>query len=127
MVASVGVLGLAFGFGAQSLVKDLISGFFILLENQMAIGDSVRINDIWGTVERIGLRTITLRDSEGIAHIIPTGAVVRISNATKGYSLAVVNVGADYTADPDKVLATLKQVAKEVRAERRFEKIIHGG
>jgi moderate conductance mechanosensitive channel len=126
VVASVGVLGLAFGFGAQSLVKDLISGFFILLENQMAIGDSVRINEIWGTVERIGLRTITLRDSEGIAHIIPTGAVVRISNATKGYSLAVVNVGADYAADPDKVLATLRQVAREVRAERRFEKNIHG-
>ncbi len=126
VVASVGVLGLAFGFGAQSLVKDLISGFFILLENQLAIGDMVRVNDIWGTVERIGLRTITLRDGEGIAHIIPNGAVVRISNATKGWSLAVVNVGSDYAADPDKVLATLKQVAREVREEKRFEGIIEG-
>src|SRR2546425_776888 len=105
VLASVGFLGIAVGFGAQSLVRDVISGFFILLENQLSVGDAVRINDQWGSVERIGLRTTTLRDSEGVAHIIPNGSITRVSNATKSWSRAVVHVGSDYSTDPDRVLA----------------------
>jgi small-conductance mechanosensitive channel len=126
ILASVGFLGIAVGFGAQSLVKDLISGFFILLENQMALGDGVRINDLWGSVERIGLRTTTLRDSEGIVHFIPNGNISRVSNSTKGWSRAVVHVVVDYAADPDKVFSALKAVAREVQAEERFKGVLLG-
>ncbi len=120
VLASVGFLGIALGFGAQTLVRDLISGFFILLENQFAIGDGVRINDQWGTVERIGLRSITLRDGEGVAHLIPNGSITRVSNSTRGWSRAVVYAGVDYSGDPDKVLAALAQVGQEIRADPRF-------
>jgi small conductance mechanosensitive channel len=108
ILASFGIIGLAFSFGAQSLVKDVISGTFMLLEGQFGIGDVVRIEGVAGMVEKITLRTTVLRDLEGVVHIIPNGSITRVSNLTKAWSRAVLDVGVAYREDLDRVLAALK-------------------
>ena len=85
LLASAGVLGLAFAFGAQTLIRDFFQGFFILLENQYTIGDWIQIGSISGTVERMTLRVTVLRDMEGTLHFIPNGAVSSVSNMTHGW------------------------------------------
>jgi small-conductance mechanosensitive channel len=113
LLAGVGVAGLAVSFGAQSLVKDVISGFFILLENQFAVGDVVAVNDIAGKVERMTLRVVMLRDLEGVLHIIPNGSVTVVSNRTRGFSRSVLDVGVAYEAKIDRVLDVLRSLAQE--------------
>jgi small conductance mechanosensitive channel len=113
LLAGVGVAGLAVSFGAQSLVKDMISGFFILLENQFAVGDVVTVNGISGKVEWMTLRVVMLRDLEGTLHVIPNGSISVVSNRTRGYSRSVVDVGVSYDEKIDHVLDVLRDLARE--------------
>ena len=108
LLASVGVIGLAVSFGAQSLVKDVISGTFMLLEGQFGIGDVVRVGDASGSVERITLRTTTLRDLYGAVHIIPNGEITRVTNLTKAWSKNVLDIGVAYKEDVDHVIEVLR-------------------
>ena len=117
LLASVGVLGLAISFGAQSLVKDVISGTFMLLEGQFGIGDVVRVSDVSGQVEKITLRTTVLRDAQGVVHIIPNGEITRVSNLTKTWSRAVLDVGVAYKEDVDHVIAVLAELGRELHAD----------
>jgi small-conductance mechanosensitive channel len=117
ILASFGILGLAFSFGAQSLVKDVISGTFMLMEGQFGIGDVVRLGDVAGAVEKITLRTTILRDVEGVVHIIPNGEITRVSNLTKSWSRAVLNVGVAYKEDVDRVMDVLRDLLAEFHAD----------
>lgn len=117
LLASVGIVGLAFSFGAQSLVKDIINGTFMLMEGQFGIGDVVRINGTAGTVEKITLRTTVLRDIEGVVHIIPNGEVTMVSNLTKSWSRAVLDIGVAYKEDVDRVIAVLRALSDELYAD----------
>jgi small-conductance mechanosensitive channel len=108
LLAGAGILGLAFSFGAQSLVKDLIAGFFILMENQFVVGDIIEVAGKTGTVERMTLRVVTLRDGDGTMHVVPNGQITTVSNRTRKWARAVVDVGVSYTADTDRVVAILR-------------------
>jgi small conductance mechanosensitive channel len=117
LLAGVGVAGLAVSFGAQSLVKDVISGFFILLENQFAVGDVVAVNEVAGKVERMTLRVVMLRDLEGVLHIIPNGSITVVSNRTRGFSRSVLDIGVAYEANIDRVLDVLRDLAQELHED----------
>lgn len=117
LLTAVGLSGLAIGFGAQSLVKDVISGFFILLEDSVSVGDVVEVAGVSGLVEEVRLRTITLRDLAGNVHIVPNGIVDRVKNMTKGYSYYVFDIGVAYREDVDRVMAVLSEIAAELRAD----------
>jgi small conductance mechanosensitive channel len=120
ILAAAGIGGLAIGFGAQSIVKDVISGFFLLLENQVRVGDVVSIGGTGGLVEAITLRTLVLRDLDGSVHIIPHGTVDRVTNLTKDYSRYVFDVRVAYREDPDEVMRILREVAEEMRRDPGF-------
>jgi len=125
LIAGAGLIGLAVGFGAQELVRDFISGFFILLENQVRAGDVAIVNGTGGLVEQVGLRTIVLRDLAGVVHVFQNGKVNTLSNMTKGWSAMVFDIGVAYKEDTDKVVDIMKQVAEEMRAEEDYaEKIL---
>jgi len=114
LLASAGIAGLAIGFGAQTMVKDVINGFFILVENQYDIGDTVRIAGVSGAVEEISLRRTTLRDADGTLHIVPNSAIQIVSNMTRDWSQVTLHVAADYNEDSDRVVELLKEIATEV-------------
>ena len=120
LIASAGILGLAIGFGAQNLVRDVISGFFIILENQIRVGDVAIINGTGGLVERIHFRTTVLRDLGGIVHVFPNGAINTLSNLTKEWSAYVFDVGVAYKEDTDKVIAVMKKVGEEMKNDHHF-------
>ena len=124
LLASVGILGLALGFGAQELVRDYISGFFILLENQVRTGDVAIINGTGGLVESIELRTITLRDLSGTVHIFQNGKINTLSNMTKEWSAIVLNIGVAYKEDVETVMDIMKNVGDELQKDPEFEKKI---
>ena len=111
ILAGAGILGLAVSFGAQSLVKDVISGFFVLFENQFAIGDVIEAGGKSGVVEKMSLRVVVLRDLQGTMHIIPNGEIKVVSNMTRGWSRAVVDVGVGYEEDVDRALAVVRDEA----------------
>ena len=114
LLASAGIAGLAVGFGAQTLVKDVINGFFILVENQYDIGDTVRIAGVSGVVEEISLRRTTLRDGDGTLHIVPNSAIQIVSNMTRDWSQVTLHVAADYNENSDRVVELLKEIATEI-------------
>ncbi len=114
ILASAGVLGLAFAFGAQSLIRDFFHGFFILLENQYAIGDWIKVGEISGTVERLTLRVTVLRDMEGTLHFIPNGAVASVSNMTHGWSQVKMEIGVGYGEDIERVSQVILEAASKV-------------
>jgi len=114
ILASAGIIGLAVGFGAQELVRDVISGFFILLEDQIRIGDVAVINGTSGLVEKIELRTITLRDFNGIVHIFQNGKIDTLSNRTKEWSAMVFDIGVAYKEDIQTVMEIMKTVGDEL-------------
>ena len=122
ILASAGILGLAVGFGAQNLVKDVISGFFILFENQFYVGDYVVIDGVEGTVEEIGLRTCKIRQWTGQLNIIPNGQITRVTNYNRGPLLGLVMVGIAYEEDIDQAIAVLNQECEA--AFREIEAII---
>lgn len=117
LLASVGVAGLAISFGAQSLVKDVITGAFILMEGQYGIGDVIQIGTTSGLVERVTLRTTVLRDTYGTVHTIPNGQIAQVSNLTKSWSRAVVDVSVAYKEDIDRVVAALREVGAALAAD----------
>ncbi|HEY7612029.1 MAG TPA: mechanosensitive ion channel family protein [Gemmatimonadales bacterium] len=113
ILAGAGILGLAVSFGAQSLVKDVISGFFMLFENQFAIGDVIEAGGKSGVVEKMTMRVVVLRDLQGTMHIIPNSEIKVVSNMTRGWSRAVVDVGIGYEEDPDRALNVVRDEAAQ--------------
>ena len=120
LLAAAGLGGLAIGFGGQSLVKDVISGFFILLEDSIRVGDVVEVAGVGGVVEEVKLRTIILRDLSGNVHVVPNGVIDKVKNMTKVYSYYLFEVGVAYREDVDEVMALLKAIAEELRADPNF-------
>lgn len=114
IIAGAGVIGLALGVGAQGLVKDFITGFFIIFEDQFAVGDYIVSDAMAGTVEELTFRVTKLRDASGVLHIIPNSAISRVSNYTRGQMQAVINIPVAYEADIDKVIALLGEAAREI-------------
>ena len=113
-IASAGVIGVALGFGAQSLVKDFLTGLFMLLEDQYGVGDVVDVGPANGTVEAVTLRITKIRDSDGTLWYVPNGTMLRVGNKTQGWATAVVEIDVDYFADLDQVRALLAQAASRV-------------
>lgn len=124
LLAGVGVLGLAVSFGAQSLVKDLISGTFMLLEGQFAIGDVIRVGTTAGMVEKINLRTTVLRDLHGVVHVIPNGSIEVLSNLTKSWSKAVLDIGVAYKEDVDHVMEVMMDVGRDMLEDPDWRPLI---
>lgn len=120
ILGAAGVVGLAVGFGAQSLVKDFVAGFFLLLENQIARGDVIEVAGKSGTVEDVRLRYVQLRDYEGNVHFVPNGLITTVTNSSRGYAYAVMDVGVAYGADLTTVYAALRAVAQQLRADPAF-------
>jgi len=116
-LAGAGILGVALGFGAQNLVKDVITGFFILLENQYAVGEYISTAGFSGFVEEVGLRVTKLRDWGGEYHSIPNGQITTVTNFSRGSMRALVEVGISYEEDIDRTLDVMKRVAETVRGE----------
>jgi small conductance mechanosensitive channel len=119
ILTGAGIVGLAVGFGAQTLVKDLIAGFFLTVENQVRVGDVAVINGTGGLVENINLRTIVLRDVEGVVHVFPNGSIERLSNRSKDFSYYVIDLKIAHTEDPDNVIAVLREVGHDLAADER--------
>ena len=120
LVAGAGVAGVALGFGAQSLVKDVISGFFLLMENQFGVGDIISVDENHvGTVERMTLRITQLRDAEGRAHFIPNGSITRVVVLSKDFARALVDVEVDLATDPDRAFEVLKEVGRQLHQDRQ--------
>lgn len=113
LLATAGLGGIAIGFGAQSLVKDVFTGFFILFEDQYGVGDYVTIGSMTGTVEDIGLRITKLRSFNGDLHIIPNGEVKTVTNHSRGDSLAVIDIGISYETDAERAIAILREVTEK--------------
>ncbi|MEX2273348.1 MAG: mechanosensitive ion channel family protein [Vicinamibacterales bacterium] len=124
ILTGAGILGLAVGFGAQTLVKDILSGFFMILENEVRVGDVVQIDAHGGIVEEMSLRTIVLRDLEGNVHIIPHGSVTAIMNRTKDFSYYVIDLPAAYSADTDEVVKVVREVGAALRKDDAFAPFI---
>ncbi|MBZ0264619.1 mechanosensitive ion channel family protein [bacterium] len=125
IIAAVGVLGLAVGFGAQSLVEDIITGFFILVEGQIRVGDVVEAGGKAGLVESISLRIVTLRDFSGNVHVIPHSEISVVTNMSKEFSRAVIHVGTAYREDAKQVMTVLMEEAQKLKADPAYsERII---
>lgn len=124
LLAGAGIAGIAVGLAAQSLIRDFLTGFFILLENQYTVGDVVQIGDKTGLVENVGLRTTTLRDLGGTVHVIPNGEITRVSNMTHEWSRAVLDIGVGYGEDIDRVRSLLERVGKEMRADPEWANVM---
>jgi small conductance mechanosensitive channel len=120
IITGAGIAGLAVGFGAQNLVRDVISGFFLILEDQLRVGDVVRINGVGGLVEAIKLRTTVLRDLEGVVHIFPNGEIKQVSNLTKDFSYALINVAVAYKENVDGVMEVLRSIGEELAGDADF-------
>jgi len=121
ILAAAGIVGLAVGFGAQSLVKDVISGFFILLEDQIRVGDVVEISGKGGLVEKINLKTTILRDLAGNVHYVPNGHIDVVTNMTKDFSRYVFDIGVAYREDVDEVIEVIKEVDEELRSDPDYK------
>jgi small conductance mechanosensitive channel len=120
ILGAAGVAGLAIGFGAQSLVKDYFTGFFLLLENQIRQGDVVKIGEHAGLVEEVTLRFVQLRDYDGNVHFIPNGTISTLVNMSRGYAQAVVDIGVAYKEDLDRVMGVMRDVAEKLRSDKDF-------
>lgn len=124
ILGAAGVVGLAIGFGAQSLVKDYFTGFFILFEDQVRTGDVVTIAGIGGLVEDITLRHVRLRDYDGTVHFIPNNLITTVSNMSRGFAQAVADVSVAYREDLDEVFAVMRETAAALRADPAFSERI---
>jgi small conductance mechanosensitive channel len=114
LLTGAGIIGLAVGFGSQTLVKDIISGLFLIAENQIRIGDVVEINGVGGAVEEINLRTVVLRDSEGTVHTISNGEIRTLANKSKDFSYYVIDLGVGYDDDTDRIVEVVRETAREL-------------
>lgn len=124
LLAGAGVVGVAIGFGAQNIVKDVLSGFFLMMENQIRINDVAVINGKGGLVEEINLRTTVLRGEDGAVHIFPNGSIQGLSNLTRQFSYYVFTLSMDYKADTDRVVDELRKVAAELENEESYRSLI---
>ena len=126
ILASAGIAGIALGFGAQNLVRDLIAGFFMLLENQVRVGDVAVVNGTGGLVEEVNLRTLVLRDLAGSRHFFPNGTITTLSNLTQEWSAYVFDIRIDYRADVDQAIEILRRVGSEMRDDPQFGPLMLG-
>ncbi|MCH8476091.1 MAG: mechanosensitive ion channel family protein [Opitutales bacterium] len=120
IIASAGILGLAVGIGAQNLVRDIIAGFFFILENQVRVGDVAVVNGTGGLVEKINFRTIVLRDLGGVVHVFPNGTVTTLSNLTSQWAAYVFDIGVAYKENTDRVIDIMKDVGRELKEDKEF-------
>ncbi len=126
LIGASGIVGIAIGFGAQSLVKDYFSGFFILLEDQIRQGDVVKLGDYAGLVEDVTLRHVRLRDYDGNVHFVPNGQISTVVNMSRGFAQAVVDVGVGYGEDLDQVMDVMRETGAALRADVAFADRILG-
>ena len=124
LIAGASIVGVAVGLGAQTLIKDVIGGFFILLEDQFAVGDSIQVGSIAGGVEKMTLRATFLRDLEGTLHVVPNGEIRIVSNRTKDWSRAVVNLGVAYEEDIGRVMAALGKIGHGLYQDEEFAPLL---
>jgi len=120
VLAAAGVVGLAVGFGAQSLIKDYFNGFFILLENQIRQGDVVEAGDKAGLVEEVTLRYVRMRDYSGNVHYVPNGLITTVTNMSRGFAQAVIDIGVAYRENVDEVIEVMKRVGAELRQDAQL-------
>jgi small conductance mechanosensitive channel len=123
LLASAGIAGIAIGLAAQNIVKDMLNGILIIIEDQFNVGDTVRIAGLAGTVEAMTLRKTTVRDADGTLYVIPNSQITTVANLSVGYSVATVNVSVDFSANPDEVLKLLTAIAMEVRNSEEFRQL----
>jgi small conductance mechanosensitive channel len=124
ILTGAGIAGLAIGFGAQNLVRDVISGFFLILEDQVRVGDIARINGVTGTIEQINLRTIVLRDGEGAVQVFPNGTVTALANLSKQFAFAIVEVKVLYSENLDRVFGTIREVGATMENDPKWRAVI---
>jgi small conductance mechanosensitive channel len=124
MLTGAGIAGVALGFGAQWLVRDLIAGFFLILEDQVRVGDSVVINGQGGSVEAINLRTIVLRDVEGAVHIVPNGAITTLANRSRDFAYYLIDLNLDFRQDTDRVVQILRDTAATLQVDELYRDAI---
>lgn len=124
IITGLGILGLAVSFGAQTLVKDIISGVFILIEDQIRVNDVAVINGTGGLVEQINLRTTVLRDLEGTVHVFPNGSIQNLANKTKEWSACILDINIAYKEDPEKVMGIMREVDEDLRGDEKFGGLI---
>lgn len=124
LIASAGVVGLAIGFGAQTLVKDVINGFFILLENQYDVGDIVKLGGVQGTVENMTLRRTVLRDADGSVHTVPNSEIKIVSNLTRDWTQVALHVAVDYSENSDRVVQVLRELSLEIWNDSRYRELL---
>jgi len=120
IIASAGIVGLAVGIGAQNLVRDIIAGFFIILENQVRVGDVAVVNGTGGLVERINFRTIVLRDLGGVVHVFPNGTINTLSNLTSSWSAYIFDIQVAYRENTDHVIEVMRRVGEELKEDEKF-------
>ncbi|MBB5065694.1 mechanosensitive ion channel family protein [Granulicella mallensis] len=123
-IASAGVIGLGISFGAQSIFKDMLTGVFILIEDQYNIGDVVKVAGLQGTVESLTLRCTTLRDGDGTLYIVPNSQIATVSNLSRDFSVATLTVSVDTQVNPDRVMALLTRLATDLKADEAFHDVI---
>ena len=123
LLASAGVAGVAIGLAAQNIVRDMLNGILILLEDQFNVGETIKIAGVSGVVESMTLRKTTLRDGDGTLYVIPNSQITTVANQSIDYSVATVNVSVDFSANPDKVMELLKNIAMEIRKSEDFKNI----
>jgi small-conductance mechanosensitive channel len=121
ILASAGILGVGIGLGAQSLCKDIINGIFIFVEDQFNVGETVKIAALTGTVEDMTLRLTRLRDSDGTLYVIPNSQIATVSNLSRDFAVASLSIAVDASADPQRVLALLRDIAQQVRSDTKFK------
>jgi small-conductance mechanosensitive channel len=120
LLASAGVAGIALGLAAQTIVKDILNGMLVVIEDQFNVGDVVRLVGMTGTVESMSLRRTELRDGDGTLYVIPNSQITTVANLSRDFSVATVNVSVDFSASPDKVVALLTKVAMDIRNDKAF-------
>jgi moderate conductance mechanosensitive channel len=124
ILASAGILGVGIGLGAQSLFKDMLNGIFILVEDQYNVGEVVILAGLKGTVEDLSLRRTTIRDTDGTLYIIPNSQIATVSNLSRDFSIAQLNVSVDASANPDKVITLLSRLAEEIHNDSVFKDLV---
>jgi small-conductance mechanosensitive channel len=124
LIAGAGIAGVAVGLGAQSVVKDIIGGLFLLVENQIRVNDVVVINGANGLVEEINLRTTVLRGEDGAVHVFPNGGIQTLSNLTREYSFYMFTISVDYNHDPDRVMSVLREIGAELMEEEPYKSAV---
>lgn len=124
LLASAGIAGVAVGFGAQTLVHDVLNGFFILVENWFDVGDVVKIGSFQGSVEMLTLRRTVLRDADGSVHTIPNSTITAVTNMTRDWTQVAMHIAVDYKENSDRVIELLQQLGAEIRNDERFREVI---